>query len=1145
MDIDESLDSQASGLIDSQLENETPNLVFPESLLGATKALKVAELIKLLQILHSQLKELDQNVEKESLQVVTKELVHKQIMKNTNKTVKAIAACCLADIIRLHAPACPYSVDVLRTVFMFFVDQLSNFGTESPNFQYHFYLLENLQSVKTFLLLNEIENADELVLPMIEDFFRAAEKDALARNVELCMTDVLIQLIDDVGVLGPELTELILEQFEKHEKGSDNPAYLMALDICYACPNALQRRVCQYFSDILLSVSNTSEDSTEGFEDVKKAHNLIRKINAASPDLLLNVLPLLQEEMKFDHLSIRQLATETMGEMFADQASNVADKYPAIWKTWLGRRNDKSSALRVRWLEMCVDIYKTHPESIAELTECFKDKLADPDDKVRATICKILGEIVTERDVKSFEKPFLELIAERAKDKKSSVRTEAMNTIGLIYNNSYDRIQVNDKGAISKVGWIPDYLFSFVYLGDESVTMGLENTLLNHILPENENDAERTERLVTVYDSLQPKQRLAFTALIRRQKLFNENMHDYIKRCENALNNTNLSEHEVATSDEFMKYMTTRFADKARTLNALRSFLNSESERDVKTLKSAIDLDCNYKQVIAAKKKLLSNLNEDQTAIVDIFVALLNRACPLLLNKSNVSHLLKLTKSARGRRHTVSSQRAVAAQNILKEMSITYPSMYTSNMNDIINDIMSDNDSTADDSLKILSEISKSNKNEMTFADNVIERLTDYITNGSAQQAKYASIALANMKNAGLILADLASRLSDELLMGASNLLVNLTTLSQFALYSCELIHPTIDSIIRFIDKNLLATKTRQFFEGNPEWCTYDELPELSQQKLVGVSLLVNYLTACRDTIEPEEYIVSNIFTILWSLLDTTCESAIADKINAAETSHLRLGGTQSIVKLTQYAKYLNELTVPNFEKLSYTLQDTCYYVRQEFAETLMKGLQTKEIHSRYYSLLFICAHEPEASLLKQVKSFIQKRLTTMVVRSGESSVLDSSLVRLIHLLAHHPDFTEAVEDLVVFAQYLKFYLSCVATANNVSFLYHIVQKIKLSKDMITEELSKNSYVLSDLAALLIRTKSKEASWPLNAYEGHVSLQSKLYRTLPAGAVQAETIKKNYLPKEFIELYEEEQKHKPGEKRSRFSSSVSNKKVKV
>lgn len=63
----------------------------------------------------------------------------------------------------------------------------------------------------------------------------------------------------------------------------------------------------------------------------------MRKINSATPDLLLNAMPLLQEEMKVDHMNIRQLATETLGEMFAEESSNVAEKYPNIWKTWLGR----------------------------------------------------------------------------------------------------------------------------------------------------------------------------------------------------------------------------------------------------------------------------------------------------------------------------------------------------------------------------------------------------------------------------------------------------------------------------------------------------------------------------------------------------------------------------------------------------------------------------------------------------------------------------------------------------------------------------------------------------------------------------------------------------------------------------------------
>lgn len=230
--------------------------------------------------------------------------------------------------------------------------------------------------------------------------------------------------------------------------------------------------------------------------------------------------------------------------------------------------------------------------------------------------------------------------------------------------------------------------------------MNLESTLHKFILPEIDNDTERTERLITMIDSLEDKQRLAFTGLIRKKSAFNSNLNTYAKMCQDHLTNTNQSEHQVLKSDEFMKYLSGQFPDKARTLNALRSFLNRKSDKDIKLLKTCIDLDRDYKRVCIAKTKLLSNLNEDQSAIVEIFQALLYRACPVLLNKTNVPQLLKLSKVTKGRRRSESTQRAVIAQELLKEISTTYPTMYTSYMKDIIAEIMNDNDSAGKISIK-------------------------------------------------------------------------------------------------------------------------------------------------------------------------------------------------------------------------------------------------------------------------------------------------------------------------------------------------------------------------------------------------------------------------------------------------------------
>lgn len=49
-------------------------------------------------------------------------------------------------------------------------------------------------------------------------FFNIQKSSSLPRNVQVCMTDILTQIIDEVGISGQEVIELIFEQFVKHEK---------------------------------------------------------------------------------------------------------------------------------------------------------------------------------------------------------------------------------------------------------------------------------------------------------------------------------------------------------------------------------------------------------------------------------------------------------------------------------------------------------------------------------------------------------------------------------------------------------------------------------------------------------------------------------------------------------------------------------------------------------------------------------------------------------------------------------------------------------------------------------------------------------------------------------------------------------------
>lgn len=103
----------------------------------------------------------------------------------------------------------------------------------------------------------------------------------------------------------------------------------------------------------------------EDMDELKRVHGMIEEIYFIAPSLLLNVIPQLEEEMTLDELGIRQLAIETLGNMFAHKASTLYKQYPNIWKGWLGREVDKSAVIRTRWLELCGTIYLNHAENVA------------------------------------------------------------------------------------------------------------------------------------------------------------------------------------------------------------------------------------------------------------------------------------------------------------------------------------------------------------------------------------------------------------------------------------------------------------------------------------------------------------------------------------------------------------------------------------------------------------------------------------------------------------------------------------------------------------------------------------------------------------------------------------------------------------
>jgi sister-chromatid-cohesion protein PDS5 len=113
-----------------------------------------------------------ENVDLKALVPLKRELVAEQLLFHKDKGVKILTACCLADILRLFAPNAPYTENELREIFEFFVKQMMTISEpNNPYFNKSYYLLESLSTVKSIVLLTDL-NADDLFVRVFKSFFK-------------------------------------------------------------------------------------------------------------------------------------------------------------------------------------------------------------------------------------------------------------------------------------------------------------------------------------------------------------------------------------------------------------------------------------------------------------------------------------------------------------------------------------------------------------------------------------------------------------------------------------------------------------------------------------------------------------------------------------------------------------------------------------------------------------------------------------------------------------------------------------------------------------------------------------------------------------------------------------------------------------
>ncbi|GAO48743.1 hypothetical protein G7K_2913-t1 [Saitoella complicata NRRL Y-17804] len=1117
----------------------------------AGKPVPLADLLKRLKQLHAELTPMEQDDfdrSSSSIKRVVTELASSNLIGHKDKGVRAYTACCLADILRLFAPDAPYTQKELQTIFEFFVKQLKGLeNQESPWWGQYAYLLDNLSTVKSVVLITDLPNGEDLMTDLFRYFFDMAATSSPPRQVEFHMTDILTQLIDESTSIPTELIDILLGQFMRQVSSNGTsatrgqttldknlasaPALAMAKSILAACADRLQRHITQYFAEVIYNTSSTEGEEGPDIDELITTHQLIYQIYLASPTVLLNTVPLLEQELVVENTDIRLLAVNTLGRMAgANTASGqgLPREYPNAWKAWLGRENDKSAQIRQAWTELTPAIIANRTQDVSrQVLELLKKKRVDMDEKVRVAACHVIGELDWKTlSTRVASKALIADLNERVRDRKLSVRTETMRVLGKLWAMGYPEVEQRSTLGIELVGWVPQAMFATVFLNDVELNVVLDQVIHSDLLPASSGDDKeieaRVKRMLWLLANLDDKGRTAFWFMVLgkqgQMSKFLGAFIDLSEKWNGGVNPTDESKVLETNLKKVAAVIAKDFAVEAEREKVeadLIRFARFNDRRGYKSLRTCMDPQSDFKAVRSAYKSVLARLKESLASILDTMKMVITRASLLVVNKSIIPSLVDFTR-------VDSSGLGHVAHAVLKQISTAQPAIYKANVQSLVALIeeaattverMERDERATEDTLKAFKQFARQYPAEIPKGRGLTDSLRAFCVKGTSRQAKHATSILLCTERREMHAQWLLDEIVGKLDVDMAGFVPKLSSLSQLMLEASEITNDKADVVTELLIKQVLLVTRKEPLsdEEDVDWVEDEVLDTECQAKVLAVKALVN---RARGSVEGEREAVQEmakpIFKMLGAIVGKMGEISKQGSTPQSYQSRLRLVAAQSMLKFAAL-KPFEEMIAPNdFNKLALIAQDPCFQVRNGFLGKLMKGLTAVKLPVRFYSIVFLTAHEPEEELREKITGWIKSRAA--FYRQQKSVDFLYTFVRLLHLLAHHPDFTNETEDLVDFAKYIAYYLDTVAVSDNVAHLFYFAQRVKQTADATTDSINENLFVISDLAALIIKMKQEAHGWSMQTFPGKLGMPLDLFKALPDSRTAAEIARASYLP---------------------------------
>ncbi|XP_015792482.1 sister chromatid cohesion protein PDS5 homolog B [Tetranychus urticae] len=547
-------------------------LVYPPGCKDVNEELPTDDLIRRLKDIAMAFQQMSQEEDNTCYIPLALFLATNFFLEHQSRDVRLLVACAIADVFRVYAPNAPYqNPSLIKRIFLFFIQQLRGLqDPKDPTFKRYFYLLENLAWVKSFNICIELDDSQSIFCQLFNLIFKIVN-DNHSDKVKNFMLDMLTPLIIEADAVSSKLVEIILWQLIDPKKKGNKQACWLATQILKKANKTMEPYLITYFNNAIThgvhanagELSDDEEDETQRTslrpgskssnqtvskenQTVNQLCDLLYELNQICPSVMDGILPQLEFKIRSNEERERCEFTKLLARLFSDKNSRLAEQYPELWKSFLGRFRDISVTVRMRCVQYSMHFLINHPELREDITEQLKQRQHDPDENVRYEVVMAIIS-AAKKGIENINEDLLSFVKERTLDKKFKIRREALFGMAQLYKQyniaqlgggDDDRQSSTDtntnNSALKMLNWIKNKCLHNYYQTQLDDRLLVERILHTCLIPYNLPLQQRMKILYTFYVTIDAHAARAFNELLRQQQSVRKQVKEVLDLIKNG-----------------------------------------------------------------------------------------------------------------------------------------------------------------------------------------------------------------------------------------------------------------------------------------------------------------------------------------------------------------------------------------------------------------------------------------------------------------------------------------------------------------------------------------------------------------------------------------------------------------------------------